>query len=944
MSEVFISYARRASREHAVALRDALAEAGIAAFLDTDAIEDGDRFPQRLVDGVLDTRAFVLFADPVYFQRWYCIRELKLALAAYEELVRRGADDAARDAAVAGVVVAMSGGDLRNLPPRLASTQWPPAGETRRLVERVQAALTDGQPTFRERAAGLGALRDHLLQEMAVPPARNLGGETVLVPAGLDPSIGDKFVGRADDLWRLHMTLSTGRAEASVAAALTASIEGGGGFGKTRLAREYLWRFADAYPGGWFWVDADVDDLLLEQRHYDMLKALDGDVPPLRTLRENETPVAPLLAAALRTIPPAEPALLVVDNVPEPKPGEPPSPLQRWCPALGFVTTLVTSRWKASMAMREVATVEVGTLSPEAATLMLRDEALQQLADSEWRELAAWVGHLPLAIEVLNAALRSGAAGSEELLEAARTRGRVDGVDELAKALEGQVPSGALRGIRDALSLTFDKLTPESVRGAGLLAHLGPEPIPTTLVTALGLTRATRIELRARSIVTTVPEEDVELYGRMHRVMADYVRTQTDVTPDAVADALGEVMTDEACQDPGRWPVMFALVPHVERVLEHLHGALPASEVDLRLRLGMLMWSAGLARRAIRFGQAAADQAETELGPQHPETMRAFNNLAGTLSLSGNVVRAQAILERVVAVRRRTLGDEHPDTLMSRTNLAEAVRAAGEPALAVAIMDEVVARYERVLPEDHPDTLSARTTLAKALWTDGDAAASQAIHEQVLPVRRRVLGVEHPDTLMSMNNLAAAVQAADPSRARAILEQVVAVRRRRLGEEHPDTLMARTNLAEALRASGEPAQAVANLHDVVTRYARVLGEEHPDVLSTRTTLAKALWHAGDAAGSEANHERVLAVRQRVLGMEHPDTLMSLNDLAAAVQAADPSRARGIFERVVSARRRTLGEEHPDTIMSMRNLASTLRDLGDHAAAAEWDRRANAAGT
>ncbi len=43
--DVFISYARRSSREHAAALRAALAGAGIDAFLDTDAIEDGDRFP-----------------------------------------------------------------------------------------------------------------------------------------------------------------------------------------------------------------------------------------------------------------------------------------------------------------------------------------------------------------------------------------------------------------------------------------------------------------------------------------------------------------------------------------------------------------------------------------------------------------------------------------------------------------------------------------------------------------------------------------------------------------------------------------------------------------------------------------------------------------------------------------------------------------------------------
>jgi len=56
---VFISYARSASVADAKALKGRL---GDLAFLDTRAIEDGNVFPQRLLDGLLEASVVVIFA------------------------------------------------------------------------------------------------------------------------------------------------------------------------------------------------------------------------------------------------------------------------------------------------------------------------------------------------------------------------------------------------------------------------------------------------------------------------------------------------------------------------------------------------------------------------------------------------------------------------------------------------------------------------------------------------------------------------------------------------------------------------------------------------------------------------------------------------------------------------------------------------------------------
>jgi hypothetical protein len=108
---VFISYARKTSREPAEGLhRELGGESGIA-FLDTSDIEAGEQFPRVLVDALLDAKVIAVFADETYFNRWYCLRELRTALAPFEVLFRRGASsEDEKVAALAHLVVALPQG------------------------------------------------------------------------------------------------------------------------------------------------------------------------------------------------------------------------------------------------------------------------------------------------------------------------------------------------------------------------------------------------------------------------------------------------------------------------------------------------------------------------------------------------------------------------------------------------------------------------------------------------------------------------------------------------------------------------------------------------------------------------------------------------------------------------------------------------------------------
>ena len=134
------------------------------------------------------------------------------------------------------------------------------------------------------------------------------------------------------------------------------------------------------------------------------------------------------------------------------------------------------------------------------------------------------------------------------------------------EALRDQVPAGTLRGITEALMVSYQRLTEPHAR---LLAQLAPEPIPVRLLDAFGdvFTPAVRAALMARALISPVESADVPMFGRMHRVLADFLRTQSpaDAELAQAVNALNAALSAEV-QDPQHWRDVNAWKPHGERV------------------------------------------------------------------------------------------------------------------------------------------------------------------------------------------------------------------------------------------------------------------------------------------------------------------------------------------------------------------------------------------
>jgi tetratricopeptide (TPR) repeat protein len=995
---VFLSYARGTSRLHAQRLHEALGgEAAGLCFLDTSDLESGDRLPETLVDALLDARVVVAFATPRYFQRWYC--QLEFGVARMPSLHLHGAGEAERARALDGLVIALPGEGADEvadwLPPDARVTAWPAEGETEALAALVRARLAADPPTYRERLAAFTdprVERERLRDASRLPRAPGTHAVLTVAPPGLSPSIGDAFVGRADDLWRIHAALGAGGG----AAGLTGSIEAAGGMGKTRLALEYFHRLGPVhFAGGLFWISAHDDPDPQLRR---VLDAVDPAAPSAAELQALGTTISEAVREAFRKRGAGgPPALFVVDNVPEPGADDSPPPLQAWCPALGEpgVAVLATSRMRVEAPGAAVSPVSIGVLDPAAAVRLLAPPGEHgRLSEDEWREVAAWVGHLPLALELLRAALHHGAVSPGELLEQSRDQSPTPALDAARSALRRQIPDKHLPGITAAFAISYDRLERDAQTAARMLAWLAPAPVPSLLVEEIPLrffSPEARAALVSRHFVVRPEGSSAAFFGTMHRVLADFLRRRKDpewdlralldwgmseMLRDAADDGELRIRLVRAFAQPGA-AVLAAVEAHglegdaledavsfggalflaadeegqvaIARtvgdrllpLIRRLHGDDDDETLGFVRRLVVVYGAAGDLERARDFAAEHAEALRGSLGDVHPEVLALQMFEAFGLADEGRYDEADERLEALLGSTRAELGEGHELTLMLRAMVAFMLSLRGRPAEAVPLLQAVLSDATEGADPDAGEVLVPRLLLEMSRLQDGNAPERPAEIRDLARAARATFGAHNPFSHLA-GQLEQVIETMQTGQAEtsAELRELLVTLREAYGPDHHLVFNAERRLARELENEGDHDGALATAFGVVEGVRRLKGERSMDALNADVWRGAMLRRMGRLDEARTVHQAALASFEAEFGAEHPDTIDAMKSLALTLRAAkDYAGTQQLQERVLALYHQTLGEHHPHTFDAAVDVFDTAtkrhRILQAYRVASPW---------
>ena len=265
------------------------------------------------------------------------------------------------------------------------------------------------------------------------------------------------FTGRGELLEKVRETLTGGES----AAVTQAAIHGLGGVGKSQLAIEYVYRYAPDYSLVWWLRSEKVESLNAD---YEALAIKLGLVSGEE--RSEQAQVVEMVREALER---RSGWLLVFDNVPKPK------DIKEYLPKGSAGHVLITSRHGAWGRVARSVSVKVWEPAESVRFLLKRTGHGDEAAAGE---LAAELGHLPLALEQAAAYMEEAGRSLAGYLELFREHKlRLFEADDDAPEDEATVTT--------TWDISFQQVREDSSAAAELLhlcAFLGPDDIPVDMI------------------------------------------------------------------------------------------------------------------------------------------------------------------------------------------------------------------------------------------------------------------------------------------------------------------------------------------------------------------------------------------------------------------------------------------------------------------------------
>lgn len=750
------------------------------------------------------------------------------------------------------------------------------------------------------------------------------------------------FTGREEILQTLHTRLSASR---PIVLTQSFALSGLGGIGKTQVAIEYAYRYAQEYKAV-FWLAAETMETLVRS-----LQVLANHLQlPERERREQEQ----MVQGVQRWLSTHPGWLLIGDNV------EDLEVLQRVLPMRRPGTLLLTTRQQALGTLAEPLLLPAMSVQ-EGTTLLLRrakqlgdapaqrDTAAEALPEtsvsSATTDLVSMLEGLPLAVDQAGAYIEETGCSVQDYLQ------RYHHQRHYLLARRGLHGGAHPESVATTLALSVEYVEREHPAAGALLracSFLHPDTIPEDLLvagashlgTVLGPVVADPYQLdlalaalRSASLVTRQP--DTRSFS-VHRLVQAVLQDQMEPTEMRLWSERLVCMINAAFPDPEDLDVWHLC----ERYLMHTLACVPLVELlernlveanELFFKAGSYLAERGNLREAQDLLERALILGEQQYGLDHQLLIPRLDKLARVLHRQGQYKSSEPIWHRLLALVEHHLGPVHPQMARTLNGLAALYESQGKYAQAESYYQRCLSILEQT--EDHPFLMAeALNDLALLYWHQGKYEQAEPLYQHSLHImREQQPGKEHPQIADVLNSLALLYHDQGKyKQAEPLYQQSLRIREVIRGPLHPQIANSCNNLASLYQAQGKYEQAEPLYIRALEILEQQEGPENPHVASPLTNLANLYRDQGKYEQAEPLYERALCIREQQLGPQHPMTARSLAGLATLYREQGKcEQAELFYKRALHIREQQLGSEHPETAATRSDLATLYRDQGQY---------------
>lgn len=734
------------------------------------------------------------------------------------------------------------------------------------------------------------------------------------VPFNRNPN----FTGRKEILDHLHVALRSG-----TNTVLTQSITGLGGVGKTQLAVEYAYQFANEYDLVW-WVRSEDNITLIADFSY---------LSDLIQLEQGESPDTISKVSLVRKwLESNGNWLLIFDNVQKLEDLYNPVVSDiNFIPQSSLGHILITSRNPNWSSIATPLNIQVFLLEEAIEFLQKRTG---QIDATGAIDLANELGYLPLALEQAAAFIvETPGMTFQKYLEIFRERHQ-----ELWK--NESPPINYPNTVATTWSISIESIRKENPASLELLnfcAFLASEDIPMSLFTKPfifidDLEFGVMVKCLKKYSLIDVTSENISIHRLVQLVTRDNL--EKGEREKWISKALFLLTNNFVFNpdDPKTWRESARIMPHAVSVTFYAENEPVELELTTQLigNVGNYLLQFAEYNQAKLLDERALNIAERVYGPDHKEVATAANNLGLVLKTLGNFTGAKIQIERALKINEKLFGPDHERVAATANNLGSVLQDLGDLSGAKAQFERSIAIYQKIGDSKHPEISKSINNLGRVLHHLGDFSGAIKQYEHALEIDENEYGPIHPEVARDINNIALVLQdLGDPQKARIEFERSLKIYESLFDPDHPEIAISVNNLGRVLQDLGDLPGAKKQLERALDIYERIFGLMHPEIALVANNLGVVLLDMDDLPGAKKQVERALFIDEKFYGTDHIEVATDVNNLGTIyTKLGDFSNAKIQFERALKIGEKVYGQDHPHVASTINNLGGVFFELGD----------------
>ncbi|MCL2137381.1 MAG: tetratricopeptide repeat protein, partial [Coriobacteriia bacterium] len=511
----------------------------------------------------------------------------------------------------------------------------------------------------------------------------------------------------------------------------TLTLVGTGGYGKSSIAIEYVYRNADELDCIWF---INADSTISIEDSYRKFAYETGMLSALSD--EEDIELVKLHVKNWQTQ--NSRYLFIFDNA------EGTENLADYIHTGALQGHILVTTRNTNQIYGKRLTIGVFTLK-DSVDFLRNNRHVKGIKVSDAQILAKMLGNLPLALEHAVAFMEKNANMScSRYIDELKSRG----LEILSVPIKSEDEAEKL--VNTTWQISMEKIVSESAHALfSLCAYCASDNIPLSMFikgSSMIASPALREDLEHNdvlkvyeliedlahySLVNFTSDADGEVYMTIHQLIQDVVKASHTEHGDEtwLMQCIGialEILPDDFDSVDTR-KVFGLCLPHVLAIADNAEKNTNLQDNETRLNIAGLnhgiargLYDIGQYSAALeRYGKALATKEEV-LGERHPDTASIYIGLANVYYAQGDHDRALEYYGKAMAILEEVLGERHPDTAITYNNIAGVYRAQGDHDRALEYYGKATAIYEEVLGERHPDTASTYIGLANVYYAQGD--------------------------------------------------------------------------------------------------------------------------------------------------------------------------------------------------------------------------------